>query len=77
MKAAVANCAWLAASIPAWLRFNRALHEPEKCQRHILHHLLSRNGNTAYGRAHDFGEIRSYEQFRERVPVVDYDALEP
>ena len=77
MKAALANCAWLAASVPAWLRFSRALHEPEKAQRQILRRLLARNAASAYGRAHGFGEIRSYEQFRGRVPVVDCDALAP
>lgn len=76
MKAAVANCAWLAASVPAWLRFNHALHHPEKYQRQILSGLLSRNADSAYGRAHGFSEIRSYEEFRDRVSVVDYDALE-
>ena len=77
MKAAVSNCAWLAASVPAWLRFNHALHHPEKYQRQILSGLLSRNADSAYGRAHGFSEIRSYEKFRDRVPMVDYDALEP
>ncbi len=77
MKAAIANCAWLATSIPAWMRFNRALHDPEKSQRQILRRLLTSNAASAYGRAYGFGEIRSYEQFRERVPVVEYEALEP
>ncbi|MEO6755128.1 MAG: GH3 auxin-responsive promoter family protein [Chthoniobacteraceae bacterium] len=77
MKAAVANCAWLATSVPAWLRFHRALHEPERCQRQILRRLLSDNSESAYGRAHGFGEIRTYAEFRERVPIVDYEALEP
>jgi len=77
MKSAVANCAWIAASVPAWLRFSRALQQPEKCQRQILQRLLSRNATSAYGRAHHFGEIRTYEEFRECVPIVDYDALEP
>ena len=77
MKAALANCAWLATSVPAWLRFHRALHEPERCQRQILRRLLGDNSDSEYGRAHGFGEIRSYAEFRERVPIVDYEALEP
>jgi hypothetical protein len=77
MNAAVANCAWLASSVPAWLRFRRALRDPEQAQRTILRDLLAQNASSAYGRAHSFGDIRSYEQFRERVPIVDYDALEP
>ena len=75
--AALANSAWLAASVPAWLRFRRALARTEEIQRAILQRLLADNAGTAYGRAHGFAEIRTYEQFRERVPVVEYDALEP
>lgn len=77
MKAALANAAWLAASVPAWQRFRRALERPEETQRGILRRLLADNAVSAYGRAHGFGDIRSYEQFCERVPIVGYDALEP
>ena len=75
--AALANCAWLASSTPAWMRFLRALQRPEETQREILKRLLSRNSVSAYGRAYDFAGIRSYEAFRDRVPIVDYDDLEP
>ena len=77
MKAALANGAWLAASVPAWLRYLRALREPEETQRQILRALLSNNAGCEYGRAHGFGEIRDYGEFRERVPIVDYDTLAP
>ena len=77
MKAAIANAAWLASSVPAWLRFRRALRGPERAQRQILHGLLARNADSAYGRAHGFGGIRSYAEFGERVPIVDYDGLAP
>lgn len=75
--AALANGAWLAASVPAWLRFRRALRRPAETQARILADLLAANAGSAYGRAHGFGAIRSYAEFRERVPVVDYDDLEP
>ena len=75
--AAIANCAWLAASLPAWLRFRGALGRPEETQRRILRSLLKANAESAYGRAHGFGKIRSYAEFRERVPIVDYDDIEP
>ena len=77
MKAALANGGWLAASVPAWRRFRRALHEPEKTQREILRGLLVENAASAYGRAHGFGEIRDYAEFRGRVPIADYDDLAP
>lgn len=75
--ATLANCAWLAASLPAWLRFRRALRQPAETQRRILNRLLKTNAESAYGRAHAFGAIRSYAEFRERVPIVDYDDLDP
>ncbi len=75
--ATLANGAWLAASLPAWLRFRSALRRPEVAQRRILCSLLKVNAASAYGRAHGFSEIRGYAEFRERVPIVDYDDLEP
>lgn len=75
--ATLANCAWLAASTPAWRHFRRATAQPEATQRGILRRLLADNSSSAYGRAHDFEAIRNYEQFRERVPIVEYEAIEP
>ena len=75
--AAFANGAWLASSLPAWTRFRRARIEPEKTQRDILRRLITRNANCAFGRAHGFSAIRSYDEFRERVPVVNCEELEP
>ncbi len=77
MRAALANCAWLGASLPAWKRFRRGLQQPGETQHQILSSLLETNGTSAYGRGYRFGEIRSYEQFRERVPILDYDTLQP
>jgi len=39
--------------------------------------LLSRNADCAYGRAHGFASIRSYEEFARRVPLRSYDDIEP
>ena len=69
--------AWFAASLPAWRRFKRALRRPEEAQRQNLCRLLARNAGSAYGSEHSFGTIRSYEEFRGRVPIVDYAGLEP
>ncbi len=76
-RAAAANLAWLAASLPAHRRFTRALRDPAAAQEHWLRAHLARHGVTAFGRAHGAGEIRSYAEFARRVPIVDYDAVEP
>ncbi|MEO8352724.1 MAG: GH3 auxin-responsive promoter family protein, partial [Chthoniobacteraceae bacterium] len=75
--AALANGAWLASSLPAWQRFHHALDHPEKEQSAVLQRLLTKNAESAYGQAHGFANIRSYEQFRARVPLVEYEDLEP
>ena len=75
--AAFANAAWLASSLPAWSRFRHALKEPERTQRKTLRHLIARNADCAFGQKHNFDVIRSYEEFCQRVPVADYESVEP
>lgn len=75
--AALANGAWLAAGLPAWWRFQRALRHPAESQERVLRRLIRTNAESAYGRAHGFDGNWNYDQFRERVPIADYEALEP
>ncbi len=77
LKATIANCLWAASNLPAYLRFRRAVREPQFAQRRKLRDLITRNANTAFGKAHGFDEIRSYEDFTRRVPLSDYIAFEP
>ncbi|WP_207421184.1 GH3 auxin-responsive promoter family protein [Desertivirga brevis] len=44
-------------------------------QQEVLHKLLESAKNTAFGRDHKFQEIRSYDDFKRRVPVRDYEDL--
>lgn len=39
--------------------------------------LISEGRKTAFGKDHHFSEIRSYEDFRKRVPIRDYEELAP
>lgn len=71
--AAIANGAWLAASLPEYLQFRRAAASIEPTQRRLLGDYLARNADTAFGRQHHFAGIRSWEEFAERVPVRNYD----
>ena len=75
--ATIANSLWIGGSFPAWRQFQRALHQPAEVQQGLLRRTLAVNADCAYGRAHGFGEIKSYEDFTRRVPLVDYEDLEP
>ena len=75
--AALSNSAWLASNLPAWHRFRRALRDPEQSQRAVLRQLVARNADCAFGQTHGFSAIRSYEDWVERVPLSNYESLEP
>jgi len=43
----------------------------------VFNELLRVGRQTAYGRDHDFAGIQSYEDFKARVPIRDYEGLRP
>lgn len=46
-------------------------------QYRLLLDLLKENKDTEYGKKYDFANIRTIDQFREKVPFVEYDDLQP
>lgn len=65
----VAN--WTAKHIRNWS--GRAVSD----QNQIMTNLVARARNTAFGKDHGFDEIRSYEDFKRRIPIRDYEGLRP
>jgi hypothetical protein len=76
-SALIANSLWLGASLPGFLRFQRALHHPARAQERLLSYYISRNAETAFGKAHGFGKIQNHRDYSKQVPLVDYDVLQP
>lgn len=50
-------------------------HRAECLQRAILAKLLRQSARTEWGELHGYRDIRSYEEFAERVPLNDYESL--
>ncbi len=48
---------------------------PEKYQLKIFKNLIENGIKTKFGRDHDFGSIKNYEDFKSRVPIRDYEGL--
>ncbi|MDR2389296.1 MAG: GH3 auxin-responsive promoter family protein [Tannerellaceae bacterium] len=46
-------------------------------QQKQLHQLLSGAGRTEWGRRYDFGSIRTYRDFAQRLPLQTYDDIKP
>lgn len=77
MLAAVAGLGFAAVNAPGCAHFRSALGRPAETQRLLLRAYLDRNRETAFGRAHGFGRLRTYEDFAAAVPPRSYDELEP
>lgn len=58
-------------------RFYSLCERPQEVQRGHLFRQLRREQETAFGRDHHFGSIRSVEDFRRNIPITDYDYFEP
>ena len=66
------------------LKGKRSLRSMERSSRapmeengRLLKKIIRKNRNTEYGKAHDFAGIRSLEDFRNRVPLSEYEDFSP
>jgi phenylacetate-coenzyme A ligase PaaK-like adenylate-forming protein len=50
---------------------------PHKTQQKVFNDLISKGQKTAFGKDHDFKNINSYDDFKKRVKVTDYEGLRP
>ncbi|MGF7230637.1 GH3 family domain-containing protein, partial [Arachidicoccus sp.] len=48
-----------------------------KDQEAILQHLLKSAKNTQFGKDHHFDSLKNYDDFKQAVPIRDYEALKP
>jgi hypothetical protein len=59
------------------LRLVRILRDPMQEQNRLLSRILRKNRDTTFGREHGFSDIVSYDDYRTRVPVADFEVLRP
>lgn len=50
---------------------------PVEIQEETFKNLIKKGGSTVFGKDHDFENIKSYEDFRKKVPIRDYEELKP
>ena len=50
-------------------------NHPYKTQDKVFKNLILKAKNTAFGKDHDFENIKSYDDFKKRVKVTDYEGL--
>jgi len=69
-------------SIATWFlkkRFHQIelfLKYPHDVQNELLFSLLKKAKDTEIGKKYDFASIKTYEEFSQRLPVVNYEAIQ-
>ena len=55
----------------------KAARDAQATQRDLLAKILRENSDTDFGREHSFASVSGISDYREKVPVQNYDMLEP
>src|SRR6185295_13394630 len=70
-------------SFLSW-RMKKRIHQielflkyPHDVQGEVFHKLIQSAQNTEFGKKYSYSDIKTPKQFKERVPVVNYDAFKP
>ena len=58
-------------------RNNKWISNPIETQAKTFNKLLLKGTNTEFGRDHNFSTIKNYEDFKNQVPIRDYEGLKP
>lgn len=58
-------------------KISNMLADPVACQEHLMHNFVRVGRKTLFGREHAFSEIRNYEDFKQRIPISNYESLLP
>jgi len=62
---------------PISRRLDRIARDPKRAQLRLLRQVIARSRDTAFGKAHAFQDIDSFDSFRENVPIRAWDDFEP
>jgi hypothetical protein len=58
-------------------KLRKAVLHPHKSQKDVFNTLIDKAQNTAFGKDHNFKSIQSYTDFKNQIPLTDYEGLKP
>jgi len=58
-------------------RIKKWSSQPVKTQDRVFSNLIKEAQTTVFGKDHNFGQIKTYDDFKALVPIRDYEALRP
>jgi len=56
---------------------SKILADPNACQKKLMFEFISKAKHTLFGKDHFFSEIKTYDDFKQRVPLRNYEELLP
>jgi len=74
---------FLVGSILSWFLRQRSsqilefMEHPAECQEQVFQSLLENGRETEWGKQFDYNSIKTIDEYRQRVPLQDYDSLKP
>ncbi|MBD78863.1 MAG: hypothetical protein CL840_08075 [Crocinitomicaceae bacterium] len=58
-------------------KLRKAVSFPEKSQDKVFNQLIASGRKTKFGKDHQFDKIENYSDFKNQVPLTDYEGLKP
>ena len=72
----IANILFILCCFPVWFRFNFCIKNFAKFQKNILRKIIYQNKNTLYGKKYNFAQIENYIDWKNQVPIINYEDIE-
>ncbi len=72
----IANILFILCCFPAWIKFHIYIKNTENPQKRKLKQIIKQNKNCKYGKKYNFANIKTYEDLKTQVPIVDYEDVE-
>src|SRR4051812_4067023 len=58
-------------------RIQKSMQTAVADQQHILQQLLKSGCRTTFGNDHNLKQVKQYQEYKEAVPIRDYEAISP
>ena len=60
-----------------YLKNKKWIKNPIRYQAKTFYYLVRKGSNTSFGRDHFFDNIKTYDDFKDNVPIKDYEDIKP
>ena len=62
---------------PRYKEIELYANRAEELQQRVLQRLLHKAAGTEWGKKYDYASIRTYEDFKKRLPIQTYEEIKP